>query len=94
MHNIYSFRERLTGSFTLPEYRFESPDDYVKGINRFIIVNPADAFNKHYNELELYHLGTFDDETAKFDLFDQPVMVDDFGPLCEQMKKRLEVANG
>lgn len=94
MHNIYSFRERMTGSFTIPEFRFESPDDYAKGLNRFIIVNTADAFNKHYNELELYHLGTFDDETATFELFPAPVMVADFGPLCEQMRKRLESVNG
>lgn len=90
MHNVYVFRNRLTGSFTLPECRYEQPEDYDKGLSRFIIVNPEKAFQQHYDELELYHLGKYDDESAKIILFDEPVMVNNYGPLCEQVKRRMQ----
>lgn len=93
MHNVYCFRERLTGTYTMPEYRFEQPEDLAKGYERFCIINPAKAYEQHFNELELYYLGTFDDEKARFQLLEEPMFVQDFGPICEQSKRRLENAS-
>lgn len=89
MKNVYVFRNRLTGSFTDPEFRFESPEDYDKGLQRFIIIKPQEAVERHYDELELYHIGKYDDENGLIQQLDEPEFVNNYGPLCEQMLRRL-----
>lgn len=87
MINVYCYRNRKTGSFTLPEYKFEEPEDMRKAVERFCILNPKDAIEKqHFDEMELYHLGTYNDDHGIFHLEEMPTLIADFGPLCESLK--------
>lgn len=79
MINVYVYRNRKAGSFTLPEYKFEEPQDIQKAVERFCILNTKDAIEKqHFDEMELYHLGTYNDDHGIFTLFDEPVLIADF----------------
>lgn len=57
-----------------------------RAVRRYCILNTKDAVEKqHFDEMELYHLGTYDDEHGIFNLLEIPVCIADFGPICTQL---------
>lgn len=46
--------------------------------------NPQSPLNKHPEDYTLFHLGTFDEATGKFDLFEAPVSL---GGASDYIKK-------
>lgn len=88
---VYVKRDRVTGSWTVPACSDADKEETTKAHARFCMAQPAKATEQRLQDMELYCLGTYDDQKAKFDLYDQPEMLLDCGPIVEQAIKRLEV---
>lgn len=70
------FKNLKIGAFTNPNYTDVEPEKAAKGLERAIIANfESDAkLVKSYENLDMYFIGTFDDETGKA-LFVEPKLL-------------------
>lgn len=64
--NIIVFKNVKINAFTNPNYTDVEPEKAAKGLERAIIANfESDAkLVKSYENLDMYYIGTFDDETG------------------------------
>lgn len=90
MKNVYCTRDRLMGTYSVPIFAPDMPQDFVRGNVSFILHNPKKAYEQHLDAMEIVHLGTYDETTAKFSLLDSPVVLQDLGPVCESVKPKEE----
>lgn len=79
MINVYTYRNRLVPFYQLPFFKAEDTEEMKKICARACLLNKDEALKANMDVSELYHLGTYDDETGQFDLFDKPVFVIDLG---------------
>lgn len=70
---VFCIRDGALGAYTRP---FFVPSKGI-AIRAFTdeVNNPQSDFFKHPTDYELYHLGDWDDQFARFDLLPQPVSV-------------------
>lgn len=74
--NIIMFMNVVIGAFTTPNFTDVEPDKAAKGLERAIIANFKNdkaRLVKSYENLEMYFIGTFDDETGKIEQLQSPV---------------------
>lgn len=90
MKNIFAFKNRLVGSFMDPTFDFMPKEDKVRYANNFCILKPEEALKQGLNELDLYFLGTYDDEHGVFDLV-EPELLCQLDKPFEQLRKAQEV---
>lgn len=71
--NVFSIRDNQVNAFTQPFY---SPTN-GSALRAFAdhVNEPGTAANKHPADFALYHLGTFDDATAKFTNNELPTLI-------------------
>lgn len=64
--NIYTFRDIQVPVFQKPFYDTNEPDKVQKMTARRVsIASPEEVVNNHLADLELYFLGSYDDETGE-----------------------------
>lgn len=75
MKNIYAFKNRLVGSFLDPNFDFIPKKDKARYAYNFCMLKPEEALKQGLNELDLYYLGTYDDEHGIFDLCEPELLI-------------------
>lgn len=72
---VVCVRDRGSQAFGQPNFVLSiggATRGFTDEVNR---VDPNNVMNKHPEDFEFYHLGTFDDQDAKLELFDRPRLV-------------------
>lgn len=77
---VYAYRDRKAGAFGNPSFSPLLPSDQKEVIIRAVVKGQV----KDSQDLELYHLGSFDDKTGEFELADRPVLVLDLGSVIKE----------
>ena len=79
MKNVYVFRNRKISAYLDPFFKVEEKDVVARDLQRFCILEKAEAIKNHFEETELYLMGTYDDENGQLDLLDQKEFICDLG---------------
>lgn len=88
--NVYCYKNKLGDFWYQPQFYAEQPESMKKNISRMILID-ADKFKaNHLDEVDLYYLGTFDDDAGKFDLLDSPKFLVDCRSLFTQILEGLK----
>lgn len=74
--DIYAFRNKKLKAYANPFFSQDKKENLESNMFRSLVVGGPDMVAK-YKSLVLYHFGTFDDETGKYDLLEQPEMMYD-----------------
>lgn len=74
--DILCYRNKAMKCYANPIYSQEKLENLEVNVSRSIIAGGPEARLKSKN-LALYHFGTFDDETGKFDLLKEPELLFD-----------------
>lgn len=72
--HVLIFRNTKIGCFTQPQFSDVEPEKAAIQLGRSLKLCEDVATLKKYEPLEMYHIGTFDDETGVFDAI-QPVLL-------------------
>lgn len=64
MKNVYVLRNKAISAYLDPFVDERTKDQVGKSLARFCILEKEQAKKSHYDECELYVLGTYDDETG------------------------------
>lgn len=85
--NVICHYDKLLQIYTRPVFTVTKKKDLAEEFRRMIVPAPEKVFQ--YKDMEVYYLGTYDDEKAKFELLDKPefiVRLEDFFPAKEVSK--------
>lgn len=74
--DIIAFRNKAIKSYLNPQYIEGKLENLEVALTRGITLGGA-AKVKEYKDLALYHFGTFDDQTGKYDLLKEPELICD-----------------
>lgn len=85
--NVICFKNMKVDAFTNPQFLDIEPKKAAVQLIRSMKVNPEKAHP--YQNLVMYFIGTFDDESGKFDLLDEPEMLVDCRITWEELKHEL-----
>lgn len=85
--NVYAIYDSLVEAYGRPMFEVMDPEQFGQTYTRAIISEPDKFFQ--IQDADLYLLGYFDDQTAKFSLFDEPRKIARLG---DAYKKGLKVA--
>lgn len=77
---VYAYRDRKAGAFGTPSFSPLLPSDQKEAIVRAVLKGSI----KDSADLELYHLGSFDDKTGEFELVERPVLILDLGSILKE----------
>lgn len=90
MLKIYCMKNNLDGSFYVPFSKYEDPKDLARAFSGMILSDPDKAAQENYHICTIYYLGTFDQDTGKFEIVDPEVVIDLSQPYNQIMKLRGE----
>lgn len=65
--NVLIFRNKKIGCFTQPQFSDVEPEKAAVQLARSLKLTEDDAIAKKYQDLELFDIGTFDDEKGVCD---------------------------
>lgn len=82
---VYAYKNKKVGFFMPPFFKNEEPNIIATDQYRAIATNLKKAKENHIEELQIFLLGQFDDNTGKFDLMDEPRLVMD----CQEIMYNL-----
>lgn len=88
---IYSYKNKFLGAFSQPFYVEVGPENYGSSMKRSILTTDDTSKLNKISGTQLYYLGTFDDESCKFDLLGDAKILFDCDDVIAQ-KKLIEVA--
>ena len=74
--DVLAYRNKKLKSYANPVYVEAKLETIEVSITRAIVSGGEEALKKFKN-LALYHFGTFDDQTGKYDLFKEPELICD-----------------
>ena len=80
---ILCYRNKGIGAYTQPWHSQSSLDNEVEGLTRSLFMS-SEARTK-LKKMVLYHLGTFDDKTGKYDLLSEPELLLDCDDVIAQV---------
>lgn len=72
MKQVYVLKNKLSGTYEDPFFKYEPWESSKRQIHDFCLLNPAKAKENHLDECLLIWLGTFDELDGKIVLFDAP----------------------
>lgn len=84
--DVIAFRNKMMKSYTNPIFTQDKLENLEVNMSRSLILGGKETIAK-YKNLVLYHFGTFDDETGKYTLFDQPEMLFDCDDLIAAIQE-------
>lgn len=70
---LYAIRDTKVEAYSQP-YFFRSQGEAIRSFTD-TVNDRSTLFNRHPNDYAFFHLGTFDDQSASFDLFPAPLHV-------------------
>lgn len=82
--NVIANYDKLLKVYTRPVFTNTKKADLAEEARRMIVPNPEKMFQ--LKDMEMYYLGTYNDEKAMFELLDKPefiVRLEDFFPSKE-----------
>lgn len=88
---VLIFRNTRIGAFTQPQFSDVEPEKAAIQLARALKMSDDEAVLKKYSDLEMYDIGTFNDETGVFDA-KQPVKLLDCAK-CIEKKVEEDVGN-
>lgn len=62
LKNVFGLRNRKIGAYGDPIVSVASKEQMAKELTRYCSLEPVEAKKTHYDESELYLIGTYDDE--------------------------------
>jgi len=65
LKNVFGLRNRKISAYGDPIVTIASKEQMAKDLSRFCMVEPQEAKKAHYDESELFLIGTYDDEQGK-----------------------------
>lgn len=65
LKNVFGLRNRKIAAYGDPIITVASKEQMAKDLSRFCLIEPQEAKKAHYDESELYLIGTYDDELGK-----------------------------
>lgn len=77
--NVYVLRNRLISAYNPPVFAVEDKESFKTNLSRFCVLEKDTAKKNHYDESELYFLGTYNDTEGSFELLDKPEFIIDLG---------------
>lgn len=86
--NVISFKNKVINAFTRPEFLDVEPEKAATQLARSILVADKPEVIKQYENLDMYCIGTFDDETGIFEQLKDPVCLLDCSKVIEQKEKK------
>lgn len=86
MKNVYTFRNRKINAYGDPFVAVEDKEQQAKNVSRFCLLERDQAKKAHYDESELYFIGTWNDEKGKLEQLDEPEFVCSFDNLFVEQK--------
>lgn len=87
---VYVYKNLTLGASAKPIYETDEPEVISKQLERSVIMSEPEKI-AHLTNVEFYHLGTYDDETMKFELHSSPVLLIDFNKVLDERKVRLAI---
>lgn len=69
---IYSFKDLLLSAYSVPRFEDKDPVQYMTGLKRAILKGFTDEQLVQFVGQDLYCLGTYNDDNATFDLYEEP----------------------
>ena len=88
--NVFCYKNKLGDFWYQPPFMPDAPESMKKTISRMVIMDPVKFKSNHLDEVDLYFLGTFDDETGKFALLDSPKFLVDCRSVFTQVTEALK----
>lgn len=88
--NVFCYKNKLGDFWYQPQFMPDAPESMKKTISRMVIMDPVKFKSNHLDEVDLYFLGTFDDETGKFSLLDSPKFLVDCRSVFTQVTEALK----
>ena len=73
LHVVCLYNSYLDVYETPTFHNLPTKEDVVELFRRSVLSDPKGAYNAHAQEKEICLLGTFDDKTGAFDLFERPL---------------------
>lgn len=83
----YSFYDKRAEAYSLPKFLNFVPADYVQQITRSLKACKDEKILLQYNDLVLYRIGYFDDESGHIEY--DSLRIADFGGICEKLLTEL-----
>lgn len=65
LKNVFGLRNRKIAAYGDPIITVASKEQMAKDLSRFCLIEPQEAKKAHYDESELFLIGTYDDETGR-----------------------------
>lgn len=94
--NILIFKNKKIDTFTQPQFTDVEPEKAAIQLSRSLLINEDEAIDKRYQDLDMYYLGTFDDDSGE-------IVLDDASPRklldctvvlkSKKSKKKVEVVS-
>lgn len=66
------FRNRKIGAFTTPQFIDIEPEKAAVQLSRSLQINEKPDIDKTYQDLVMFYLGSFDDESGELVCLDEP----------------------
>lgn len=66
--NLIVFKNVAIQAYTTPNFIDQEPEIAAKQLERSIVLNFGKRETEVYQNLDMYFIGTFDDESGKFDI--------------------------
>lgn len=69
MLNVYTLKNNLTGSYSVPNFNAAGPEDTFRQSHNFLILYPDKAQQQFLHVSTVFYIGTFDDSNGKMVIF-------------------------
>lgn len=81
---VFAFRNKRMKCYANPYFSQEKLDNIETNLGRSIVMGGPEM-QKKYKSLALYHFGTFDDCSGKYDLLAEPELIVDCDDIIAQI---------
>lgn len=90
--NILIFKNKKIDTFTQPQFTDIEPEKAAIQLSRSLLINEDEAIDKRYEHLNMFVLGTFDDNTGKCELLEKPKLLLNCSQVIASKKKKGKVS--
>lgn len=75
-YQVICFHDTYLDAYQVPQFVKDSPEDIQENYRRAIYADPEGAYKNRAHEMEVVHLGIFDDMNGSFELTDKRKLCD------------------
>lgn len=88
--NVYCYKNKIGDFWYQPQFMADAPESMKKTISRMVLIDAEKFKANHLDEVDLYFLGTFDDDAGKFKLLESPKFLVDCRSVFTQVTEALK----